>query len=86
MTNITKTIRCMGCSTDFPLSLTTDLEASDISIVAKCPKCSAAMQLHFGIIAQQQVAQQAQEASPLDTSMFVPPEMPSDELKELIGE
>ncbi len=87
MTNINKTLKCASCSTDFPLSLVTDLEISDLALMAKCPKCSSAMQVHlgtFGASPQPSSAQPAQSQSTLDDSIFVPPEMPSDEIKKLM--
>lgn len=89
MTNINKAFKCANCSTDFPVSIATDLEISDFTMVSKCPKCGNAMQIHFGVIGQAQTPtqQQVQEALPqLDEGLFVPPEMPGDELRKLIGE
>ncbi len=88
MTNINKSFKCAECSTDFPVSVTTDLAISDMTIVSNCPKCGNAMQIHFGVIsgpAQAQPAAQPPQPSLDDSmSMFMPPEMPSDEIKKLI--
>jgi DNA-directed RNA polymerase subunit RPC12/RpoP len=86
MTNMNKNFRCASCSTDFPLSIATDLDVAEFTTVAKCPKCSSVMQIHIfssGSGAQPQQAQQPAQGS-LDESIFVPPEMPSDEIKSLI--
>lgn len=86
MTNINKSFKCAGCSTDFPVSITTDLEISECTLLAKCPKCGAAMQIHL-MVAPQQPATPLQPQPPLpslDDSIFVPPEMPSDDIKNLI--
>lgn len=88
MTNINKSFKCAACSTDFPVSVTTDLAISDMAIVSNCPKCGNAMQIHFGVIsASAPVPTAAQPPQPsLDDSMsmFMPPEMPSDEIKKLM--
>ncbi len=87
MTNINKNFRCMSCSTDFPVSLVTDLELSDFTMVSKCPKCGTSMQVHFGVIGAPQPPQPQAPAGALpklDDSIFVPPEMPSEDIKKLI--
>ncbi|VVB98211.1 Uncharacterised protein [uncultured archaeon] len=86
MTNINKTFKCASCSTDFPLAINTDLDMAEFTTVAKCPKCSSVMQIHIfssGAGSQAQQAAQPVQTS-LDESIFVPPEMPSDEIKSLI--
>ncbi len=85
MTNMTRTFKCLGCSTDFPVSITTDLEISDFAMLAKCPKCGNALQIHIFVPAQQAQPQQAAPtSSQLDDNIFVPPEIPSDEIRNLI--
>ncbi|MFA5077573.1 MAG: hypothetical protein WC488_04060, partial [Candidatus Micrarchaeia archaeon] len=86
MTNITKSFKCSACSMEFPLSLTTDLLLTDFTMLAKCPKCDHSIQLHFGVIVQDPRPAQAPAAvqPSLDESIFVPPEIPSSEIKRLI--
>ncbi|MEW6528320.1 MAG: hypothetical protein AB1391_00375 [Candidatus Micrarchaeota archaeon] len=86
MTNIDKVFKCAMCSTDFPVSLTTDLEISDLTIFAKCPKCNNPVQIHLGIIGQPPILQQQTTPPNLDENIFIPPEIPSDEIKQLIDE
>ncbi len=87
MTNINRIFKCIACFTEFPVSITTDLEISDFTIIAKCPKCGNSIQIHFGVIEQTQTNTQQQTTSPnLDDSIFIAPEMPSDEIKQLIEE
>lgn len=87
MTNINKAFKCAMCATDFPVALTTYLDISDFTMLTKCPKCGNSMQIHFGVIGQSAPAQPqaaAPAATQLDESIFVPPEMPSDDIKQLI--
>ncbi|MDD5337487.1 MAG: hypothetical protein PHS02_03300 [Candidatus ainarchaeum sp.] len=84
MTNITKSFKCSACSMDFPLSLNTDLLLTDFTMMAKCPKCDQSIQVHFGVIAQEQKPLAPAPQSSIDESIFVPPEMPSSEIKRLI--
>lgn len=86
MTNLSKSFRCNSCGTDFPLSLNTDLELNDFTMLSKCPKCNNSMQIHFGVIKQETaVVKQIQAQLPnLDESIFASTEMPSNEIKKLI--
>lgn len=86
MTNINKSFKCISCSTDFPVSITTDLIITDLTIISKCPKCNNVMQIHFNIIEIQQSAPQQSQQQSLDESMniFASSEIPGDEIKKLI--
>lgn len=89
MTNLSKTFKCGSCSTDFPLSLTTNLELDDVTLLSRCPKCGNSMQIHLMVVKPGAVAAVAQQESPLpnlDESIFSSPEMPSSEIKKLIEE
>ena len=87
MTNITKNFKCT-CGTEYPFAVTTDLELADITVAARCSNCDGAMQIHITSIISQPKAPTLgapMGALPsLDDSIFVPPEMPSEEIKKLI--
>ena len=87
MTNISKNFKCT-CGTEYPFAVTTDLELADIAIAASCQNCGSPMQIHLGSLCSHSkpAAQQSQASAlpSLDDSIFVPPEMPSEEIKKLI--
>lgn len=88
MGNVSKTFKCTKCTTDFPLSITTDLEITNFDLIAKCPNCQTIFQIYVGTLTPSSLVQSTQTPEPysLDESIFVPPEMPSDEMKKLIEE
>ncbi|MBU0586495.1 hypothetical protein KJ780_03215 [Candidatus Micrarchaeota archaeon] len=86
MANISKIFNC-SCGTSFPFAITTDLEVSEITAFAKCPQCNSGMNISLSTMSSSAPKPPVQEESPLpnlDETIFSAPEMPSEDIKNLI--
>lgn len=88
MTDFKRTIRCSKCNVETPFSVSSDFEINEMSLMLKC-KCGNSIQINY-IILEKETEKEIQKSTNLDFNAFsldeslLPPEIPSDTLRDLI--
>jgi hypothetical protein len=92
MTDLKRSIKCSNCGNEASIYLNSELEIKELLFAGKC-RCGNSMQVSYVILgdsppSSSSIPKTESETSPLiniDESLFTP-EIPSDALKDLMGD
>lgn len=79
-------VKCANCGSEYLLSISTDFEIRELTLIGKCLKCESSLQISFIPFSAQfkKEEKKEQEYPHLDEQVIPPVDLPSDEIKNLI--
>ncbi|MFH1394290.1 MAG: hypothetical protein ABII71_05465 [Candidatus Micrarchaeota archaeon] len=87
-----RSIKCSNCGNETTIYLNSELEMSELLLAGKCARCGNSLQMTFNIVEKGSAEASSSDSSgedeptvSLDESLFTP-DIPSDTIKDLMGE
>lgn len=88
MTDLRRNIKCSNCGTEAYVQLSSGLDLKELVFAGVCGNCGNTIQVNYNIV-EKQAEQKPEESEPqsvnLDDALFSE-EMPSDTLKDIMGD
>lgn len=91
MTDLRRNVKCSNCGAESFVQLSSELDLKELLFAGKCARCGATIQVNYNIVGdghaptEKESEDSKTETVNLDETLF-PPELPSDALRDLMGD